>query len=210
MIAFLEKQHDKLLAALWQHLQLVGITLLFSLVIAAALTLLALYSRKVGEGLIQLFSVLYSIPSMALFAFFIPITGLGTTTAILVLTGYNQYLLLRNFIEGLYGVDAAVVEAAQGLGMNTLQLLVKIRLPLAQNALFTGIQLAVVSTISIATIAAMINAGGLGTVLFDGLRTLNIYKIVWGSLLCAGLALLVNGIFTLVERHTTRRISAKR
>lgn len=206
MIAFWEKQHDKLIAALLQHLELVAVTLFFSLLIASVLTLAAVYNRKLGEVLIQVFSVLYSVPSMALFALLIPVTGLGTTTAVIVLTGYNQYLLLRNFIEGLLGVDSAVVEAAQGLGMSRMQILVKIRLPLAQSALFTGIQLAVISTISIATIAAMVNAGGLGTILFDGLRTLNVYKIVWGSLLCAGLALCMNGIFALAQAYSVRRI----
>lgn len=210
MIAFWEKQHDKLLTALLQHLQLVGITLLFSLLIASILTIVAIYNRKLGEVLIQIFSVLYSIPSMALFALLIPITGLGTTTAIIVLTGYNQYLLLRNFIEGLFGVDSGVIEAATGLGMSKMQIFLKIRLPLAQSALFTGIQLAVISTISIATIAAMVNAGGLGSILFDGLRTLNVYKIIWGSLLSAGLALCMNGIFLLIERYSSHRIWNKR
>lgn len=210
MIAFWEKQHDKLLTALLQHLQLVGITLLFSLLIASILTIISIYNRKLGEVLIQIFSVLYSIPSMALFALLIPITGLGTTTAIIVLTGYNQYLLLRNFIEGLFGVDSGVIEAATGLGMSKMQIFLKIRLPLAQSALFTGIQLAVISTISIATIAAMVNAGGLGSILFDGLRTLNVYKIIWGSLLSAGLALCMNGIFLLIERYSSHRIWNKR
>ena len=154
-----------------------------------------------GEILIQIFCVLYSIPSLALFALLMPVTGLGLTTAVIVLTMYNQYLLLRNFIAGLYGVDPAVTEAAVGLGMSTMQVLVKIRIPLAKKALFTGIQLAVVSTIGIATIAAMINAGGLGTILFDGLRTLNVNKIIWGSILSAGLALGINGGFQALEKR---------
>lgn len=151
--------------------------------------------------MIQAFSVLYSVPSLALFALLIPVTGLGKTTAEIVLIAYNQYLLLRNFISGLYQVDPAVIEAAEGMGMRRLQVLWKVRLPLSKKAFFTGIQLAVVSTIGIATIAAMINAGGLGTILFDGLRTLNIYKIIAGSVLSAGLALVINGVFKAVEKR---------
>ena len=131
----------------------------------------------------------------------IPVTGLGKTTAVIVLVVYNQYLLLRNFISGLYGVEPAVVEAAEGLGMRRMQVLCQIRIPLAKRALFTGIQLAVVSTIGIATIAAMINAGGLGTILFDGLRTLNVYKIVIGSILSAGLAVGINALFKVAEKR---------
>lgn len=201
MTAYLYKHYDDLLEALLEHLELVAVTLLFSLLIAAVLTVLAMYSRRTGEYMIHVFSVLYSVPSLALFALLIPVTGLGKTTAEIVLVAYNQYLLLRNFVSGLYQVDSAVIEAAEGMGMRKFQVLLKIRLPLSKKAFFTGIQLAVVSTIGIATIAAMINAGGLGTILFDGLRTLNIYKIIAGSVLSAGLALIINGIFQAVENR---------
>lgn len=200
MIEYLLKHYDDLFIALLEHLQLVAITMVFSLAIAAVLTLASVYWPRLGEILIQIFSVLYSVPSLALFAILIPVTGLGTTTAVIVLTGYNQYLLLRNFLTGLFEVDPAVTEAAAGIGMSTMQTLIKIRIPLAKRALITGIQLAVISTIGIGTIAAMINAGGLGTILFDGLRTLNVNKIIWGSILSAGLALGINGIFKIIEK----------
>jgi len=110
-------------------------------------------------------------------------------------------LLLRNFITGIREVDEAVVEAAVGMGMNRLQLLKKIQLPLARKMFLTGIHLAVISTVGIATIAALINAGGLGTILFDGLRTMNINKIVWGSGISAGLAIGINGLFNAAEKR---------
>ena len=199
LTVYLARHYDDLLEALLEHLQITAVTLLFSLLIASALTILAIYSKKTGEILVHIFSVLYSVPSLAMFAFLIPVTGLGKTTAVIVLVVYNQYLLLRNFISGLYGVEPAVVEAAEGLGMRRMQVLCQI--PLAKRALFTGIQLAVVSTIGIATIAAMINAGGLGTILFDGLRTLNVYKIVIGSILSAGLAVGINALFKVAEKR---------
>ena len=201
LTVYLARHYDDLLEALLEHLQITAVTLLFSLLIASALTVLAIYSKKTGEILVHIFSVLYSGPSLAMFAFLIPVTGLGKTTAVIVLVVYNQYLLLRNFISGLYGVEPAVVEAAEGLGMRRMQVLCQIRIPLAKRALFTGIQLAVVSTIGIATIAAMISAGGLGTILFDGLRTLNVYKIVIGSILSAGLAVGINALFKVAERR---------
>lgn len=201
MMAYLYKHYDDLLDALLEHLELVAVTLLFSLLIAAILTIVAMYSKSTGEYLIHAFSVLYSVPSLALFALLIPLTGLGKTTAEIVLVAYNQYLLLRNFISGLYQVEPSIIEAAEGMGMRRMQVLFKIRMPLSKKAFFTGIQLAVVSTIGIATIASMINAGGLGTILFDGLRTLNIYKIIAGSVLSAGLALIINGVFQTVEKR---------
>ena len=201
MIEYALKYPEKLYGALVQHLMLVAVTLVLSLILAAALTVCAMYFKTVSNGLIHLFSVIYSIPSLAMFAMLIPVTGLGTKTALIVLTLYNQYLLLRNFTAGLNGVDSSVIEAAAGMGMTTMQILLKIRLPLAKRSVFTGIRLAIVSTTGIATIAATINAGGLGTILFDGLRTLNVVKILWGTVLSAGLAIVLNAGLERVERR---------
>ena len=180
MIEYLVKYGDKLGTALIEHLVLVSITLVISLFLAAALTLLAMRSKLISKLLVYTFSVVYSVPSLALFAILIPVTGLGKVTAIVVLVLYNQYLLLRNFIAGLNDVDASIIESALGMGMTDMQILIKIRMPLSKRAIFAGIHLAIVSTIGIATIAASINAGGLGSILFDGLRTMNVNKIVWG------------------------------
>ncbi len=201
MIEYFVKHYDDLLEALMEHFQLVGVTMFFSLLVAATITVIAIYIPKLGEAMIQFFSVIYSVPSLAFLAILIPVTGLGMTTAVIVMTTYNQYLLLRNFLAGLWGVDPAVTEAALGLGMTKMQILTKIRIPLAKRALLTGIQLAVVSTVGIGTIAAMINAGGLGTILFDGLRTLNVNKILWGSIFSAGLALGFNSLFKIIEKR---------
>lgn len=201
MISFGLKYSDKLLQALIEHMQLVLWTLLFALILAVFLTLLSLYIKRAGDFLLHLFSIIYSIPSLALFAFLIPLTGLGKTTAIIVLVIYAQYILLQNFITGLYEVDPSLLDAAKGMGMTKLQVLWKVQLPLAIKPLFTGIRLCIISTIGIATIAAMINAGGLGSILFDGLRTMNINKILWGSILSVGLVFSLNGILSMIEKR---------
>lgn len=200
MIDYWMKYHDKLLSALLEHLEIVLLCLFFSLLLAALLTILCMYAKALSKVIVNLFSMVYSIPSLAMFAMLIPLTGLGKTTAILVLTVYNQYLLLRNFITGLNEVDQSIVDAAAGMGMTKMQVLIKVRLPLSKKAIFAGIRLAVVSTIGIATIAASINAGGLGAILFDGLRTMNVNKILWGSILSAGLAIAANALLSLAER----------
>lgn len=200
MIEYAIYHWEKLGKALWQHLEIVVLTLIISLLLASILTILAMYSKVLTKILIYLFSVIYSIPSLALFAMLMPITGLGKVTAIIVLVVYNQYLLLRNFTSGLNEVDPNVIEAATGMGMTNLQVFLKIRLPLSKKALFTGVRLAVISTIGIATIAAFINAGGLGSILFDGLRTMNVYEIIWGSILAAGLAIEVNAVLSKIEQ----------
>ena len=111
-------------------------TLLISVAIASVLTLLCMRSERLSMWLQQLLGVVYSIPSLALFAILIPVTGLGRTTAVIALTAYNQYLLLRNFTTGLREVDPAVTDAAKGIGMTWLQVLTKVQIPLAKRALF--------------------------------------------------------------------------
>lgn len=199
MIEYLMKYPGKILDPLFSHIQLTLITILFSLILAVIITIIAVKWDIVGKIAVQIFSIIYSIPSLALFAILIPVTGLGKTTAILVMTIYNQYLLLRNFLTGLDEVDPGVLEAARGMGMTDMQRLWKIQVPLSKRALFAGLRLAVVSTIGIGTIAATINAGGLGVLLFDGLRTMNTIKILWGSLLSALLAISLNYILKYAE-----------
>jgi osmoprotectant transport system permease protein len=200
LIEYAVNHFDKLVAALLEHLEMLVATMIISIVLASILTMVAMSSKILSKMLLQLFSVMYSIPSLAFLAILIPVTGLGKETAITALVVYNQYILLRNFITGLNEVEPSIIEAAIGIGMTNWQVLYLVRLPLSKRALFTGVRLAVISTIGIATIAAFINAGGLGTILFDGLRTLNVYKILWGSLLSAGLAIGANALLIRIEK----------
>ena len=202
MIRYASRYGDRLLIAFAEHLEIVVITLLISLVLAASLTVLCSYSKRLSRVVLNVLSMVYSVPSLALLALLIPVTGLGRKTAIVALVIYNQYLLLRNFLAGLDGVDKSVVEAARGMGMTHLQTLWKVQVPLSKGALLAGLRIALVSTVGIATIAASINAGGLGTLLFDGLRTLDTAKILWGSLLSAVLAVGLDRILLFVEKRS--------
>lgn len=198
---YLVNYYDKLLGAAAEHLQIVLVSMALSLAVAMILTVLCDMVPPISGMMLGFLSVVYSVPSLAMLAILIPFTGLGRTTAIIVLIIYNQYLLLRNFLAGLEGVDGGVVEAAKGLGMSPFQILVKIKFPLSKRAMIAGIRIALVSTVSIATIAASINAGGLGTILFDGLRTMNASKILWGSILSALLAILLDWLLSAVEKR---------
>lgn len=204
MIDYWLRYSDRLLEATWQHVQIVSVVMLISIVIAGSVILLLARLPRLLNGAIYLFSVVYSVPSMALFALLIPLSGLGRTTAIIVLVVYCQYILLRSFNTALLEVDPLMIETATGMGMTSQQVFRKIQLPLASKGLLSGIKLAAISTIGITTIAATINAGGLGTILFDGMRTASLVKLAWGTLLTAGLCLLVNLILYVVERFAIR------
>lgn len=207
MIEYFVKYHEKFLDALLEHVEIVLVTLLISLVLASFIMVITLKSKKLNNIIVQLFGAVYSIPSLALFALLIPIMGLGQDTAILVLVVYNQFLLVRNISAGIYGVDESITEAATGMGMNWLQVLLKIQIPLAFPMIMAGIRLAVISTIGIATIAATINAGGLGAILFQGLGSMNTYKIVWGTILCAVIAFVADAGLKKVEKIVNRKVN---
>ena len=207
MIEYFVKYHEKFLDALLEHVEIVLVTLLISLVLASFIMVITLKSKKLNNRIVQLFGAIYSIPSLALFALLIPIMGLGQDTAILVLVVYNQFLLVRNISAGIYGVDESITEAATGMGMNWLQVLLKIQIPLAFPMIMAGIRLAVISTIGIATIAATINAGGLGAILFQGLGSMNTYKIVWGTILCAVIAFVADTGLKKVEKIVNRKVN---
>jgi osmoprotectant transport system permease protein len=174
-----------------------------SLVLATiiAVIIIALFLRKKNwlKALTYFFSLLYSVPSFAFFALLIPLTGLGTTSAIIVLVIYSEYVLLRNFITGIQEVDPSYLEVAKGLGMNERQIFLKVQLPLAMSAIFSGLQIALCSTMAIATIASTISAGGLGDLLFEGLQTGRIEPILWGTILTACLSLYFMLMLKLLE-----------
>lgn len=199
MIDYFKGSSDKLITALIEHIELTSISLFFALIFAGLVTVLLLFYPKIRQASVYILSLLYAIPSFALFTLLIPLTGLGQRTAIVALVIYAQYTLVRNFLSGLTNVDSSILEAATGMGMTKWQVLTKIQLPLAQSSIFAGLRLATNSIIAIATIGATINAGGIGTILFDGLRMMSLVKLLWGIILAVGLSLLANLLFYLIE-----------
>lgn len=201
MIQFLMKYPDKIVEPFLQHIQITLITLALSFVIAAGISFLIMRSRVLSQVVIGIFSAVYAIPSLALFALLVPLLGLGETAAIVVLTAYNQFILVRNIIAGFHSISPSILEAANGMGMSQSQSFFRIRLPLASPVILAGIKVSVTTTIGIATIASTINAGGLGDLLFDGLRTQNMVKILWGTLLASLLAVAANLLLGVLEKR---------
>jgi osmoprotectant transport system permease protein len=193
-------------ALLLEHLWLTMSALAFALAIALPLGILAARVRMVRGPLLGMLGVIYTIPSLSLFVLLIPLLRLGYWPAVVALTLYAQVVLVRNILLGLTTIDPAVIEAARGMGMNSWQRLVRVELPLALPLIFAGVRIATLSTIGIATIAAFINAGGLGTLLFDGVRSSNPEKIIAGAIAVAALAFAANGALWLIERRVTHAV----
>ena len=184
-----------------QHLQLTLVVLFFSLLISIPLGVLIVHIRWLQGPVLGILGVIYTIPSLSLFVLLIPLFGLGTTPAVIALVSYAQLLLVRNWVIGLITVDPAVIEAARGLGMNSWQRFTQVEFPLALPMLLAGIRLAALSSIGIGTIAAYINAGGLGILLFQGVITANNEKILAGSLAVSLLAVGSNYLLRFLEHR---------
>lgn len=199
MIQYWQENSSQMINLMIQHAQMVLTSLLIAITVAFILIIIFLHKKNWLNGLIYFFSLLYSVPSYAFFALLIPITGLGQTSAIIVLAFYSEYVLLRSFITGIREVDPSYLEVATGLGMTAKQVFTKVQLPLALPAIFSGIKVALASTMAIGTIASTISAGGLGDLLFEGLQTGRVVPILWGAILAVILTLICIIVLKLIE-----------
>jgi osmoprotectant transport system permease protein len=191
-------------AATEEHLVLVCVSMAIAIAIGLPLGMLIVRQRKLRVFALSAASVLQTIPSLALFGFLIPLPflgGIGKRTAIVALVLYALLPILRNTFVGLTGIDPAVLEAAEAMGMTDSQILWRVRLPLALSVIMAGIRTATVITIGVATIAAAIGAGGLGTFIFRGVAMVSDAVILAGAIPAAVLALLADGLLALIERR---------
>ena len=189
-----------------QHLGLVLAVLFFALLLALPLGVLIVRIPWLQGPVLGILGVIYTIPSLSLFVLLIPLLGLGTLPAVVALVAYAQLLLVRNWVVGLSGLDASVLEAARGMGMSPWQRFIQVEFPLALPMLLAGIRLAALSSIGIGTIAAFINAGGLGVLLFQGVITANYPKIFAGSLAVSLLAVGANYLLRWMEARAERAV----
>lgn len=199
---YLLEQHDRVLDLAIEHLELSASALLIAIVVALPLGILISRLPSLSVPVLGALDVLYTIPTLALLSFLIPTLGIGRQPAILVLAAYAQLALVRNIATALRGVDPALLVAARGMGMTGPQVLLKVRLPLAAPILLAGVRIAAVSIISLASVTAWVNAGGLGTLLFDGITRDYPSMILGGTIAIVGIALAVDSIFRLLERLT--------
>lgn len=186
------------------HLMLVSISMLIAIVIAVPLGMFIVRRPALRSIALGVASVLQTIPSLALFGFLIPIPfigGIGTRTAIVALVLYALLPILRNTYVGLTNIDPAVLQAAEAMGMTEGQILWRVRLPLALSVILAGIRTSTIITIGVATIAAAIGAGGLGTFIFRGVAMVSDAVILAGAIPAALLAILADGLLALLERR---------
>lgn len=194
---------DDVLTQLLEHLQLTGLAVGIGLLISVPLAILAYRRRRFYTPITFVTGLLYTIPSLALFAILVPFTGLSTLTAEIGLVGYTLLILIRNIVAGLSGVPADAKEAAIGMGYTQRQLLWRVEVPLALPVIVAGIRLALVTTIGLVTVTALIGKGGLGAFILDGVRRFFPTEILLGAVLSVALAILGDRALVVVQRLLT-------
>ena len=190
-------------AALLQHVELTAIAVGAGLLISVPFALWAWRVPLVRDPVFAVSGILYTIPSLALFAMLVPFTGLSTLTSEIGLVSYTLLILIRNIVVGLEGVPAEVREAANGMGYRPLARMIRIDFPLALPAVIAGIRIATVTTIGLVTVTAVIGQGGLGQLILAGL--INDFKspLLVGAVLSVLLAVIADLSLSGLQRQAT-------
>ena len=205
---FMLHNHDQVLELTLEHLRLVGFSTLLAMLIGIPLGIGIAHWPRFNKPVLASANIIQTIPSLALFGFLLPVQWLGARAdrlAILALTLYALLPIIRNTYTGIRGVDAAVVEAGRGMGLTESQLLFQVELPLAVSVILSGVRVAIVISVGLATIAAAIGAGGLGEFIFRGLAMVDDRVILAGAIPAALLALLADFGVGLLERRLQPR-----
>lgn len=195
VIRFMLENRTQVLELTAEHLWLVGWSTFFAALIGIPLGILISHRVRLNKPVLASANIIQTIPSLALFGFLLPVPWLGARSdrlAILALTLYALLPIIRNTYAGIGGVDAAVVEAGRAMGLSESQLLWQVELPLAVSVILSGVRVAVVISVGLATIAAAIGAGGLGEFIFRGLAMVDNRVILAGAIPAAILALVAD------------------
>ncbi len=186
-----------------EHLVLTGVALGVGLAISIVLALIGLRFRRAYPPITWITGTFYTIPSLALFAFLVPITGFTLLSAEIGLVSYTLLILIRNIVAGIDGVDPAVREAAVGMGYGRRRLFLEIELPLALPVIVAGLRIAAVTTVGLVTVTALIGQGGVGFFILEGLNRFFSTEIVLGTALAVIIAVTIDVGLVLVERALT-------
>ncbi|MGB7818166.1 MAG: ABC transporter permease [Ornithinibacter sp.] len=200
---------DAILETTWEHAKIVLVVIALATVFSVTLGIVVQTRPTWRAVALSISGIFLTIPSLALFALFIPLVGIGNTPAMMALFLYAILPILRNTVTGLDGVSPAIVESAKGMGMTSMRQLFVIRLPLAWPVVMAGIRISSLITVGIAAIAVLVGGDGLGSWIQGGLTRLglpNSVESVWvGTIFTVLLGLVLDTVFATIQRFTTSR-----
>jgi len=198
-IKFVIERKSEISGLLMQHIQLTIFSILIAVVIAIPLGILIVRYRKLAGPVIGFTNIVQSIPSLALLGFLIPVLGIGSKPAIIMVVMYSLLPIVKSTYTGLTNIDPSLIEAAKGMGLTETQVLLEVRFPLAMPIIMSGVRISSVTAVGLMTIAAFIGAGGLGYLVFSGVSTVNNNMILAGAIPACFLAIFLDIIIGKVE-----------
>lgn len=188
-----------------EHLKIAGIAIVLAGIMGLLLGIFIAEKEFMAPVILTLANIFYTIPSISLLGILIPFTGIGDKTAIIALTLYGLMPMIRNTYTGICGVSQEIIQAARGMGSTDIQILWRIKLPLALGVILAGVRNMVVMTLSVTAIAAFIGAGGLGVAIYRGITIYNPALTFAGSVLIALLALIADLLLGILENYVKKR-----
>ncbi len=200
---WVSRHSEEIAAALREHVELTALALLLGLVVSTPLALASVRWPRLSSPVLGVTGATYTIPSLALFAFLVPYTGLSRTTSLVGLVGYTLLILVRNLVAALDGVSPDVREAARAMGFTPTGQLLRVELPLAVPTIVAGVRIATVTTIGLVTVTALVGQGGLGRLILDGLTRDFRTPLVVGTALSVALAVAADLSLLGLERLLT-------
>ncbi|MFH8797524.1 ABC transporter permease [Streptomyces sp. NPDC017941] len=200
---YLSTRRDILVDAVLQHLELTALSVVLALAIALPLAVLARRWGLAAGPVLALTTILYTIPSLAMYSLLLPVYGLSSTLVVAGLVLYSLTLLVRNILAGLRAVPEETRQAARGMGYGPIRLLLTVELPLALPAAMAGLRIATVSAVSLATVGAIVGFGGLGNLIYSGMNTYFKAQVLTASVLCVVVAVLADLLLLGVQRLLT-------
>ncbi|MFI1103759.1 ABC transporter permease [Streptomyces melanogenes] len=200
---YVHSRSQELTDATVQHIWITVVSVLIGLLIAFPLALLARGRKAVAGAVLTLTTVLYTVPSLAMFSLLLPVFGLSASLVVTGLVLYSLTILVRNILAGLEAVPAEVREAARGMGYGRIRLLFEVELPLALPALLAGVRIATVSTVALTTVGSVVGKGGLGNLIGDGVQSTFKAQVLTASVLCVLLALVADLLLLGLQRLLT-------
>ncbi|NLC54347.1 MAG: ABC transporter permease [Erysipelothrix sp.] len=198
-MTFLIENFSQLTLKIFEHLSISMMALVLGVLFAVPLGLLVSRSKKISNLTIGISSVLQTVPSLALLAIMVPIFGVGKLPAVLALFIYSLLPILRNTVLGMESVNKDIVDAAKGMGLTPIQIILKVQVPLSVGVIMSGIRLSAIYVVAWTSLAAYIGAGGLGEFIFNGLNNFNFKMIIAGTIPITLMALLFDGLLGMLE-----------
>jgi osmoprotectant transport system permease protein len=186
-----------------EHILLTTIAVGLAVLIGVPLGVLISYFRKISRCVVGFANLIQAIPSMALLGLAIPLLGIGSLPAVVIVILYSLLPIIKNTYTGITSIDKDTLESAKAIGLTKMQILIKVRIPLALPVIMAGVRISSVTAVGLMTMAAFIGAGGLGFLIFSGISTTNNGQILAGAIPAAILALVVDFIFGMVEKLVT-------